>query len=440
MLKRLSLAFIALFLLIGICYAITPDEAKLVSVNWLKFDKSSVTVKSVEPIIYKDVKVGYLVNLSPEGFIIVPDVKLLSPIKFWSKKGTFRKEGFLLDVLEEMYIAKMGVKRGDLSESKEQPAWAWLEGRKAIPLEEVRTVEKSPLITTKWNQDDPYNKYCPQVNGAPPECNGKAPAGCAAIATAQIMRYYRCPITGVGSHSYYWQYGGRYLSANFNHSYDWLSMPDTLNGATSYQIDQVAQAIYDIGVAVEMRYGPDGSGTNLSKVMNALKTYFKYNPDTIRLIECDLDCGSNLDCFYNILRSERDAGRVVELAIFGANIYTSEQIGHAVVMDGYRETIYNGSLMKEVHLNMGWGGYYDAYYALDNIYIPGNGDYYYDYPEYQAIIGIEPTEQQNPQPQPSGGGGGGCSIGKGSSTNLIIFMVILLLFPLKEKLFTRKAN
>ena len=433
MLRKFSLALIALFLLIGICYAITPDEAKLVSVNWLKFDESSVTIKSVEPIIYKDVKVGYLVNLSPKGFIIVPDVKLLSPIKFWSKKGTFRKEGFLLDVLEEMYIAKINAEEKKISESKEQPAWAWLEGSKAIPLEEVRTTEKPALITTMWSQEDPYNKYCPQVNGAPPECNGRAPAGCVAIAMAQIMRYYRCPIKGVGSHSYYWQYGGRYLSANFNHSYDWLSMPDTLDSATSYQIDQVAQAIYDIGVAVEMNYGPEGSGIkDLSKVMSALKTYFKYDPSTIMMVKADVDFNWDFDLFYQVLKAERDENRVTMLGIVFYDPYAYEETGrHAVVVDGYREV---SSLLKQIHINMGWGGHYDGYYALEDVV---ENDPFFS---YQAIIGIEPTEQQNPQPQPSGGGGGGCSIGEGSSTNLIIFMVILLLFPLKEKLLTRRAN
>jgi hypothetical protein len=43
----------------------------------------------------------------------------------------------------------------------------------------------SPLITTKWNQDAPYNNMCPDHNGQ------KSVTGCTATAMAQVMNYHQ---------------------------------------------------------------------------------------------------------------------------------------------------------------------------------------------------------------------------------------------------------
>lgn len=52
----------------------------------------------------------------------------------------------------------------------------------------------SPLITTRWEQDNPYNRLCePIVNN--PVCSGQIPAiGCVGIAVGQVVRYTQ-PVT-----------------------------------------------------------------------------------------------------------------------------------------------------------------------------------------------------------------------------------------------------
>lgn len=42
-----------------------------------------------------------------------------------------------------------------------------------------------PMLTTPWNQGDPYNQVFPTVNGVP------TLVGCTTIATAQVLNYYR---------------------------------------------------------------------------------------------------------------------------------------------------------------------------------------------------------------------------------------------------------
>jgi len=55
--------------------------------------------------------------------------------------------------------------------------------------------------------------------------------------------------------------------------------------------------------------------------------------------------------------------------------------GHAVVVDGYRIQ----DSINQVHVNMGWGGYADNYYSIDDIY--GYGSELRDL----AIINIHPS-------------------------------------------------
>ena len=44
----------------------------------------------------------------------------------------------------------------------------------------------SALLTSRWNQDGPYNTYCPQVGVTPVP----TVTGCVATATAQVLYYY----------------------------------------------------------------------------------------------------------------------------------------------------------------------------------------------------------------------------------------------------------
>jgi hypothetical protein len=68
--------------------------------------------------------------------------------------------------------------------------------------------ETAPLLTTIWHQDTPYNDYSPN----------SSPAGCAAIAMAQVMNYHQRPS--------YINYDG--------HVVDWNNMPSYEDEDTSY--------------------------------------------------------------------------------------------------------------------------------------------------------------------------------------------------------------
>jgi len=214
----------------------------------------------------------------------------------------------------------------------------------------------SPLTRTKWNQAPFYNAFCPYDDSR----QSRTVAGCVAIAMAQVMRYWAYPSVGVGSHSYnHYKLGT--ISASFSDEpINWKSFPNQVFTTN----EELAYAIFLIGVSVEMRYGVDASGAFVISKRSpkqhcseyALKTYWKYDAQTL----VGLPKSDTTDAAWlNIIKNELKLGRPI--------IYTGAgpEGGHAWVCDGYREDDY-------FSMNWGWGGAYNGYYAL-NALSPGTG-------------------------------------------------------------------
>ncbi len=255
--------------------------------------------------------------------------------------------------------------------------------------ERAREKSVSPLLTTKWGQGGnsgssvTYNSLCPHSGST------YAVAGCVAIATAQVMKYWNHPTTGRGSHSYtHRTYGTQ--SANFgNTTYSWSSMPDQLTSSSAAsQKTAVATLIYHVGVACEMDYSASGSGAStgnygsitLPSAENALLSNFKYS-STIHSI----DRSNFTDAeWIALLKGELDASTPRPILYSGRDASS----GHAFVFDGYNNS-------NQFHVNWGWDGRYDGYFTIGALN-PGTGGTggsssgTYNYSN-QAVIGIKPA-------------------------------------------------
>ncbi len=77
------------------------------------------------------------------------------------------------------------------------------------------------LETALWYQSDPYNRLCPEVNGA------LSLTGCTATALAIVMRYHKWPERGTGTLPGYTtvSYGAWVDEVKLGHAYDWDNMP-----------------------------------------------------------------------------------------------------------------------------------------------------------------------------------------------------------------------
>lgn len=206
--------------------------------------------------------------------------------------------------------------------------------------------EIEPLVTTKWNQDSPYNDLCPLKNG------DITYTGCVATAMAQAMGYYRYPAVGHGVVSYTWN--KQTLSVDLSESpIHWDDIlptyTETEPGSASQRV-AIASLMRDCGYALHMTYGTAADGGSMA---------LTYDIPGILADNYDYDKGvrNERHAFY----SQTDWEQMIydELAASRPVVYAGrgDGGGHAFICDGYQ----GDGLF---HINWGWGGKSDGYFAL----------------------------------------------------------------------------
>ncbi len=309
----------------------------------------------------------YVFNADGGGFIVVSGDDMALPVLGYSDAGAFDA-----DKLPDNVRWWLGEYQREMEWLRQNPQ---VTPRQPITL----TTSVSPLLTTQWSQGQPYNNYCPASDYGNADDNayygGRAVTGCVATATAQIMKYYNWPPTGTGSHSYTCDVEGgstQTLSANFGQTtYDWTNMASryglddqnnvyaaTLTGswklATDVQKNSVATLMSHVGIAADMGYG-NSSGAYSEDMPYALSNYFRYQ--SLGFYKRS-QYESNWEVY---LRRDLDAGRPIYYSGSG------DGGGHAFVFDGYNTDGY-------FHVNWGWNGNYDGYFASTALNPDGLGE------------------------------------------------------------------
>ena len=295
----------------------------------------------------------YVFNNDAGGFVIIAGDDAVTPVLGYTSTGSFDAENLpdgLKDLLKsyERQIAALG----DSYQANQTTTRAAFTGEKL-------------LNTAKWNQNNPFNKYTPN----------KYPVGCVATAGAIVMKHHGYPAKGTGSHSYTWN--GKTWTANFEHDYDWASMPVKYDGTNDAAFDGVARLMSDLGVAVEMQYNKDGSGAYIGNLVTALQKYYGYSKlSHLMAIE---DVGA--EAWNGRLREEIDANRPV---LYSASSPSGG--GHAFVIDGYKDESFS--------VNWGWGGYCNGFYQIGALNPESAGKPTGD--KYNvgqsAVFGMEPSD------------------------------------------------
>lgn len=221
----------------------------------------------------------------------------------------------------------------------------------------VSDVRVAPLVQSKWGQDEICGDYC--YNYYTPQ---HFYAGCVATAFAQIMRYFEWPQAGIGVLAFsisvdgHGQTGYTRGGDGLGGPYNWGQMVyDPAASCVSFtetQRQAIGAISVDAGISTHMEYDNTGSGTWVRYVKTALVSTFMYT-NAIR----GGNESADMEATYRntIMNTNLDAGLPMEIAI-----YAGSNIGHAVVVDGYG---YNSGTLYH-HVNMGWDGYDDAWYAL----------------------------------------------------------------------------
>lgn len=295
----------------------------------------------------------YVFNNDAGGFVIIAGDDAVAPVLGYTSTGSFDAENLpdgLKDLLKsyERQIAALG----DNYVANQTATRAAFTGEKL-------------LKTAEWDQNVPFNKYTPS----------NYVTGCVATAGAIVMKHHGYPAKGTGSHSYTWN--GKTLTANFEHTYDWISMPAKYDGTNDAAFDGVARLMADLGVAVEMQYNKDGSGAYIGNLVTALQKHFGYSKlSHLMAIE---DVGA--EAWNGRLRDEIDANRPV---LYAASDPTGG--GHAFVIDGYKDESFS--------VNWGWGGYCDGFYQIGALNPESAGEPTGDKFNVgqSAVFGMEPSD------------------------------------------------
>ena len=231
------------------------------------------------------------------------------------------------------------------------------------------------LMSCQWGQSSPYNGQCPKSG------NSQCIVGCAATATSQVMYYwghqrgYNLPTTAIPA------YTTRNLGLQCAElpatTFDWSSMKDRASSDAA-----AAKLCRYVGQALEMDYGTGASEAWGSDIAGAYYNYFGYDPHTRLVFRQDY----NYDVFEQMIYDEMAAGRPV--VITGSYISSSGNSwgGHSFVCDGYQTST------GKYHINWGWNGSYDGYFALTALNSSGStGTGSGSYNIYlNCVIGIQP--------------------------------------------------
>lgn len=411
--KRICIFIVLALTAVG-AYAqqLSEQEAMERALQYLSSGKTSVSAPGRDAGIRLeytpvDVESVYAFNMEGGGFIIASADSRTLPVLGYSTSGSIDWDNMPDNIREwlksyDEAVASLGdrtdiIDGNLLSDPSQSDA-----PRQREPVE--------PLIKTHWDQFAPYWDQTPIYRGPRSDWQGKKTlTGCAATAIAQIMNYYQWPKTmpdGLPEYNATIVYEGLSEEDNYNIDalppvvFDWENMLDdyqvwnpetqqTEQVGTEQQRRAVAVLMRYCGQALKMRYTPGGSATYSSFYQATFNDLFDY-PAALRLQRREYD----IDEWEDIIYGELAAGRPMEYS------GQTDQGGHAFVCDGY-----DGYGL--FHINWGWSGSNDGYFALSvlnpyNNTSAGSGSSGIGFSmEQSVVIYTDPTMEIRPKPESS---------------------------------------
>ncbi len=291
----------------------------------------------------------FIFHAAEGGFVVVSGEDCTAPVLGYGERGSFdaanMPEG--LSWLLQMYEEQIGALRTQTGNAPAQQKPAH-----AVPVR--HTIE--PLMTTLWNQGEPYNLLCPHYYNQDGSEGPLCATGCVATAVAQVMAFYKYPqatkrtIPGYVA-KFSTDQGEKSVQLRnipANSVIDWENMLDVYHGGeTDAQNTAVAQLMYWVGLGCKMSYGAS-SAAGFPDAVNALIRYFGYDDGT----HIESRGNHSIQSWNDLLYNELATGHPIPFA------GTNSGGAHAFVIDGYDvEGLY--------HLNWGWGGMDNGYFRIE---------------------------------------------------------------------------
>ena len=380
-------------------------QAADVVAGWLRTEQAPLQTPMQGEVLRVDsypsakAPVYHVVSLKPEGFVVVAADDRIEPIIAFVPRGQFAASAAspLFALVSRDLPGRTSAVASPRAQSahpaavaqraqmqRAQGKWTRLQRVAAAPVAQGRVsalglgslsdVRVAPLIQTRWSQtyvvngvstNACYNYYTPV---GPDGTVTNDPCGCVATSLAQLLYYWKWPVSCINTVTLHqignggtteWRHlcGGDRVGGPYN----WAGMVlDPAVSSTLAQRQAIGALCYDAGIAVNENYTRYSSAAAQVHQMQCLVGTFSYSNAI-----CSWVLGNQppftSTARNNMINPNLDAGAPVTLAISGA------QGAHSIVCDGYG---YNLSTLYH-HMNMGWGGMDDGWYALPVIDTPG---------------------------------------------------------------------
>lgn len=350
----------------------TRMEMNRVCGNWLEYivhetgswgNSEVPEVIRVEDINANGRVLALCYSISPSGHVVVPVLKDLPPIMAYSQdcpleKGQYQSIGTILtEVLSDRtsrFIDAYGSieaiqsdQEVELFDQRNRDAWdrylmssdefeAFLKSKSRDRYEQV-----GPLLSTAWHQTAPYNQYCPMGDG------GQCVVWCVATSLSQILWYHQWPPAGFGHTSYSWNgdqscggdsYSGL-LVANFSDRYGYTGT-----------IHEMAELCMEVGKSYNVDYGVCYSIGSAGPITDLLPDNFAYYDIVTELARSDYTAQE----WFELVQEEIDKNQPIDYLIYN----------HKIAADGWA----TDGPQNYYHMNYGWGGAYNTWFAIDNLH------------------------------------------------------------------------
>lgn len=182
-------------------------------------------VERLEPYRIDGKTGGYIAHLAGGGFCLCGDDEMVLPVYWYCPHGQYDP-----NIPDFQYIlGEIASLKEKLGNMKDEPSGEFLQLQ---PVLQERTElwedllngniptrrqfrnslagkaqpdSMSLVLTTIWDQGEPYNLQCPQL----PTTGYVCAVGCVATAMAQVMNYWKWPSSGSGSETWFYDYRWR---------------------------------------------------------------------------------------------------------------------------------------------------------------------------------------------------------------------------------------
>lgn len=334
----------------------------------------------------------YVVAREKGGFVIVAGNDNVQPVLGFSFENPFKVEGMPDNVRWWMEQIKAYSRSARTSSPEIRQRWGAYEITKASATPIAGVVDEyNGSRTNLWDQTNPANYFCPDVEGQ----SLTSVCGCVPLAVAEVMAWFgstNIPSASgtVAAYSYSSKNGKtvNVPSHELGTFYDWAnlntlartSVYDYYNQiigfsdiSTSEEYDQklytgankgyttltilgqnLAHLVYDIGTLLQTSYNDiynGGTGGVAKYIINRIAPVMMYS-NTARYIEQENYTNGQWEA---LLKEQISQHPILY------NGRTESNAGHSYVADGY--ATFEG---KQVfHFNMGWGGSCNGYYYTD---------------------------------------------------------------------------